>query len=120
MDLVYPTHDMNYIKSVLDTGVTINFDTFGFEMYIGDAFPGCDVITDKERIQTLVKLCELGYDKQIMVSQDNHMKIHMRSYGGYGYGHILEHIIPQLRQRGVSKKQIENILINNPKRLFSF
>ena len=44
----------------------------------------------------------------------------MRSYGGYGYGHILEHIIPQLRQRGVSKKQIENILINNPKRLFSF
>lgn len=120
MDLVYPTHDMNYIKSVLDTGVTINFDTFGFEMYIGDAFPGCDVITDKERIQTLVKLCELGYDKQIMVSQDNHMKIHMRSYGGYGYGHILEHIIPQLRQRDVSKKQIENILINNPKRLFSF
>ncbi|MAO89393.1 MAG: phosphotriesterase-related protein, partial [Dehalococcoidia bacterium] len=41
-------------------------------------------------------------------------------YGGKGYAHILENIVPRMRKRGFSNENIDNILIENPKRILTF
>ena len=41
-------------------------------------------------------------------------KHHMIKYGGWGYGHIIEHIVPRLRDRGVSEDEINAIYVGNP------
>ena len=44
------------------------------------------------------------------------MKSLLHKYGGWGYDHILQHIIPMLDEVGVTKAQIDQMLIHNPAR----
>ena len=42
-------------------------------------------------------------------------------FGGHGYKHILENVVPKLREvKGLSKEQIDKILINNPATILKF
>ena len=35
-------------------------------------------------------------------------------YGGHGYGHILENIVPKMRRKGFSEAEIRAITVDNP------
>jgi phosphotriesterase-related protein len=76
--------------------------------------------TDRERITAILELCNQGYDKQVVISQDVFLKKHLTRYGGQGYAFILKYIVPALEYAGVSDKHIRNMLVENPKRLLSF
>ena len=41
-------------------------------------------------------------------------------YDGHGYVHLLEYIVPKMRERGISQDTINTILISNPKELLTF
>ena len=113
-------HDLDYHRRLLERGVSLNYDTFGMEMYSARSFgnrPGSRTPNDSERVDAVVELCGQGYDRQIMLSHDTCTKLQMKAYGGYGYSHVLEHIVPELMDKGVTKKQIDNMLIENPKRI---
>jgi phosphotriesterase-related protein len=43
----------------------------------------------------------------------------LRTYGGYGYDHILRDIVPALRRGGVSDGDIQTILVDNPRRVLT-
>ena len=47
--------------------------------------------------------------------QDN-----LKKYGGFGYTYILTHFKKILLSVGVTNEQINEILINNPRKVFSF
>ena len=47
------------------------------------------------------------------------MKTHLVGYGGKGYAYVLTEIVPQLLDAGVTRGQIDDMLIKNPKRIFS-
>ncbi len=111
--------DRDYHVRLLDRGITLDFDTIGLEYYLDDVVPGYRVPTDPEREAAIENLCTMGYDKQLMLSQDVFSKLQLKKYGGYGYSHIIKTIIPRLLYRGVSKKQIRNMTIENPKRIFT-
>lgn len=111
------TWDMNYLRSLLDRGATLLFDTFGMEYYSSPPYPLHRSPTDAERVAALVELLEQGYEKQLMMCQDVCAKFLLKKYGGYGYSHILEHIVPELLYKGVTQNQINNMLIENPKRI---
>jgi phosphotriesterase-related protein len=66
-----------------------------------------------------VELLSQGYEKQIMLSHDVCYKFFLKKYGGFGYSHIMEHILPTLRYYGVQEKQIRVMMIENPKRILS-
>ena len=66
------------------------------------------------------KSSEAGYDKQLVVGHDMAHKHMLKRYGGYGFSHILEHIVPELLEWGTSQKQIDNMLINNPRNLLAY
>ena len=117
----YTCFDLDYHRRLLESGITLSYDTFGMDVYY-DYFQyvGARSPTDCERVKGIVELCKQGYDKQLMLSQDVCCKQFLKRYGGYGYSHILEHIVPTLRAEGVTERQIHNMLIDNPTRILTF
>lgn len=101
-----------YHEKLAEKGVYISYDSFGGEFW---QFP-----KDTERIEALIKLINDGYIKQILISHDTCTKTNLKSYGGFGYAHILKTIVPALRNMGLSKNEIQTLLVENPKRVLSF
>ena len=114
--------DLFYSRRIGDKPVYYDsiYDEIGEEMYMDSTYPGAGPVSDRQRVSALVELLKQGYEKQIVLSQDVSFKIDYVKYGGYGYAHILEHIIPELKFRGVTEKQIKTMIIENPKRIFSY
>jgi phosphotriesterase-related protein len=126
-----PTLDLNYLESLMGEGITLSFDTFGMEYYYDYALkavsdwqgfkPGASAAGhDLKYVETVVKLCELGYDKNIVLSQDICHRTELKTYGGWGYTHLIENIVPWLEYEGVTPKQIHNMFVENPKRLLVY
>jgi len=113
--------DLNYHKRLIERyGVVLNYDGFGSEFYSDSLYPGAYGLCDAERVKALSELVKSGYEKQLMLSHDICSKIQLRRYGGYGYAHILKHIVPSLKYLGVSDKQVRTMLIENPTRILAF
>lgn len=109
--------DFDYQKSMLDRGATLAFDQFGSEEY---ARPGWPKPSDKERVEAVVKLVKAGYADKVMLSNEVVCKSRLRRYGGYGYAHVLESIVFDLKYHGLTDEQITTMLVKNPKRLLPF
>ena len=41
------------------------------------------------------------------------------TYGGQGYGHILENVAPLMRRKGFTEEQLKAILVDTPRRLLT-
>ena len=107
----------DYLKRLLDLGVMIEFDNFGKEFYISPRENGIlkgRFAYDLERCETIAGLVKDGYCGQILISNDICLKNMLCAYGGNGYGHITEHIVPMLGDVGLSAAQINKILTDNP------
>jgi phosphotriesterase-related protein len=107
-----------YISELLETGVFVEFDNFGKEMYMDhwDIKEGSGrFVTDIDRVRLVKNLLDRGYGRQIMLSCDVCLKSLLHQYGGWGYDHILTHIIPMLKEEGVQQDQIDTMLKDNPK-----
>ncbi len=118
--MCFTSSDVEYHRSILDEyNVTLSYDAFGIESYLDSLWPGASGVSDQERVKGLVELINSGYEKRIVVGQDVCKKMLLKKYGGYGYAHVLEHIVPWLRQLGVTNKQINRMLVDNMKRIFS-
>ena len=76
--------------------------------------------SDNDRIETVVEQIRRGHLERILISHDVAFKICLTEYGGHGYGHILENIVPRFLQAGLSREQIDTILIENPKRFLGW
>ncbi len=109
--------DIDYQKALLDRGVTVSYDQFGSEQYVR---PGWPKPTDRMRVDAVVRLIREGYAKQIMLSNEVVFKCCLRKYGGYGYAHVLENIVPDLKYYDVTEEQLQTMLVENPKRLLPF
>lgn len=107
----------DYIFRLLDMGVYIEFDNWGKEMFTDkwDVKPGSGrFVTDWERVLLVKKIVDKGYVKQLLFSTDICLKSSLCQYGGWGYAHVLNHIIPMLEEIGVSEKDLHTILVENP------
>lgn len=110
--------DLDYQVSLLDRGLTLEYDLFGLEIYMPRyelAMP-----SDASRVNGIAQLIEAGWIDQITISHDSCMKIMRVKYGGWGYAHILNRILPRFRKAGVTDGQIEAIMVDNPRRLLPF
>ncbi len=105
-------------RAIADSGAVLEFDTFGAEWY----YSTVDIAEprDLDRINSLIQLIEEGYLNQIILSHDVWLKQCWVHYGGLGYAHLLEHVVPMLKKRGISNDQIYQLVVANPKRLLAF
>lgn len=111
-------NDFEYQQKVLESGVYIEYDLIGSDLY----YPSIQTSqpTDEENVANLKRLIDAGYLKQLLVSHDIFIKICLTHYGGRGYGHILKNFVPLLKAAGVSAEQIHTLLVENPRRIFTY
>lgn len=95
------------IISVLKEGVNIGFDTVGKNNYCPDTF----------RAQMLKRIAKEGYLDQVVLSMDITRKSHLKKWGGPGYAYLIETFLPMLQEYGLSEKQIQQLMIDNPNRI---
>ncbi len=109
--------DRAYHQAVAETGVTLEFDTFGTEFYYGG---GVRTPTDTERMEHLQILVENGYRDRLVLGCDVWVKANLRTYGGMGYEHLLKRIVPTLKSRyGFDDQTIDGMLVHAPRRLLN-
>ena len=125
LDQVLTPEALDYHTSLVERGAYIVYDDFGEENYLHQwSQPGrlSTVVLprDIERVEAISKLIDRGCLDRIMLSSDLCEKIQLEHYGGFGYHHILRDIVPMLKAKGVSQKEIETMLVENPRRFFAF
>jgi phosphotriesterase-related protein len=107
------------VEAMLDlaaTGCYLAFDFFGQEASRPNSvnFPN-----DAGRIDYLIALIEAGYSRQLLISVDAYMKTRLTKYGGDGYAHILDNVIPLMHAKGMSDGDIRTIVVENPMRVLT-
>ena len=108
---------------LLQSGCVLEYDLWGWEghfpsYWTAEAF--LDLPNDTQRIYEVRQLIDEGYIDQIVISHDICCKSRRVCYGGWGYSHILNYVVPMMLQRGMTREQIDSIMVENPKRLLCF
>lgn len=101
-------------------GLYMEYDLFGREGYYPMEHRKIDLPNDHMRINEIMDLMNLGYGRQILISQDIWNKTQRRKYGGWGYAHIMDNTLPVIRSKGMTNDDIRMIMVENPARLFTF
>ena len=107
----------DYVFSLLNKGVYVEFDNFGKEYYIRREVrnPGYGLfVRDTQRVSFLKQLIDAGYLRQLLVSCDLCLKNLLHAYGGWGYDHVLTNVVPMMEDEGITPEQIRVLLEENP------
>jgi len=106
--------------AIAKAGCCLEFDCFSMEGYYPRRYGVFDIPNDAQRVNYIIRLIELGYLNQVLIATDTAMKSRLTVYGGPGYAHIPENVIPLMRAKGMSEEVIRAITVENPKRLLTF
>ena len=107
--------DIDYFDSLVKRGINLAYDGFGIE--IMDPF-GWGTPSDGQRIKVILQHIEKGNTQKLLLSQDICFKISLTKWGGWGYSHIIKHIIPRMKKVGITDDQIYMMTVENPSRIF--
>jgi phosphotriesterase-related protein len=114
--------DLDYCKRLCDAGAFIEFDNFGKEYFIDRrdrGFAGGVFARDIERVRAVKALVNAGYLDNLLLACDVCLKTLLHRYGGWGYDHVLAHIVPMLLDEGLTDSQIDALLRENPRRFLA-
>jgi phosphotriesterase-related protein len=109
--------DLDYIERLLETGCWIGLDRYGIDIYLP---------TDKRNTTTLA-LLERGYADRMFLSQDYCSTIdwfprEVQEYlkanevPDWSMTFLFDRVIPELRERGMTDEQLDQMMVENPKR----
>ncbi len=112
------SNDIDYLAELMKNGSFIGLDRFGAEQFN----------TMEERINTLVKLVELGFANKITLSHDTNF--YSDAWHAWDAPHYVfnpkrnmlllsEYVLPELKARGVSDSDIHLMMHENIKNLFA-
>lgn len=108
--------DEAYQVELLDRGANLAYDLMGFDhslIGLGKYPP-----SDFDIVAGLVALADRRHLEQLFVSQDmGGVKTRLLAYGGWGYAHILDHVIPLFRDAGWGDAEVETLMVANPARV---
>jgi phosphotriesterase-related protein len=103
-----------------DSGCVIELDLFGQEQSYYALNLNIDLPNDAERLRWIRRLIDRGHLDQIVISHDICYRSRLTRFGGHGYGHIFENVLPLMRRRGFTEAEIERITVGTPQRLLTF
>lgn len=109
------TTDIGYLEKLIANGSYIGMDRFGIDV----------LLPFEDRVNTVAKMCELGYAEKMVLSQDAACFNDWLPEAAlptvlpnWHYMHIHNDVIPALKQHGVTDRQIETMLVENPRKIF--
>jgi phosphotriesterase-related protein len=100
----------------LNRGYWIAYDDFGMEL----ENPWFKDTGDDQRMAWLTEAFDRGFGHRMLVSQDVWCRVGLRAFGGNGYAHILETIVPALHARGFEERDVRTLLVTNPAEVLAF
>jgi phosphotriesterase-related protein len=112
------SNDLDYLMELADTGAILGMDRFGVDVTNPTA----------DRVRTVVALCARGYADRMVLSHDASCYIDWfgpdpevlaAAAPNWNFRHISDDVLPALRERGVTDAQLDQMLVENPKRYFS-
>lgn len=111
--------DVASMIRLADTGVVLEFDLFGEETTYYPLNPDIDRPNDGQRVAWIRGLVERGYGRQVVIAQDICRKTRLLRWGGEGYAHIRQRVVPLLLARGLSAAQVDTICRTRPAELLT-
>lgn len=110
------TTDLDYLKKLIDNGSILGLDRFGMN----------SILPETDRIDTVVKLIELGFTDRITLSHDagywsinSEPSVRRAQSPEWTHENISDRVLPELRRRGVGEDTIRQIMVGNPARIFA-
>ena len=111
------TDDLDYIEKLLDTGCWIGMDRYGLDIFL----------PTEKRQATALTLLERGYADRMFLSQDYCSTIdwfpaEVQAYlkanevPDWSMTFLFEKVIPELKERGMTDDQLDQMMVQNPKR----
>ena len=105
------------LRRLTDRGAILGFDLFGFDHSL--LGPGRWPPSDRDVAQAIAALVRDGHGDRIVLGQDIGVRTRLRRWGGWGYGHLLEHVRPLLGELGVDDGAVRAMLVTTPARVLS-
>jgi phosphotriesterase-related protein len=113
------SNDLDYLMELADTGATLGMDRFGLDIFNPTA----------DRVRTIAALAARGYADRMVLAHDascfidwfgaDEAAVKAAVSPNWHYTHISDDVLPALREAGVSDAQINQMLVDNPRRYFS-
>ena len=111
------TDDLDYIERLLDRGAWIGMDRYGLDLFLP---------TDK-RNATVLALLEKGHAGRMFLSQDYcssidwfppEVQAHLKAneVPDWSMTFLFEQVIPYLKENGMTDEQLDQMMVENPKR----
>ena len=113
-------HDFDALRSLAATGCILEWDLFGNE---SSHYPlsDMDMPSDGQRMDVIKRaIDELGCEGRVVMAHDICTLHRLIRYGGHGYGHIFENIVPRMLRRGFSEDQVKALTQDNAARVLTF
>jgi phosphotriesterase-related protein len=109
-----------HLASLAARGCYVEFDLVGC---VYPNFTPTEVLwnhaDDRERAFALLKLCQRGYSKKLLLSHDACYRSYYSTYGGWALTHVMTDFKRMLEHVGVPKADYENFIIHNPARMLT-
>ena len=97
--------DPDYHAALARRGAWVQFDRIR-GMHEWDA---------RRYVELIQEFLDRGFLRQLLLSHDVCMLPHLRAYGGTGYDFLLTDFVERLRGAGLSQREIDTLLIDNPR-----
>jgi phosphotriesterase-related protein len=109
------SNDLDYLRAIADTGASLGCDRFGIEHF--NPMP--------DRIETLLALLAEGYADRIHLSHDAacfyDFMVGNPAFAGEKPDYLLisHRVLPALLEAGTSQRQIDQMMVENPRRFLA-
>jgi phosphotriesterase-related protein len=110
--------DADRLGRLADAGCVLEWDLFGQEASYY-RLADIDMPNDAIRLRAIRGLIDRGHLDQVLISHDICYRSRLVRWGGHGYGHIFANVVPLMRRRGFSEREIQAVLVDNPRRLLT-
>jgi phosphotriesterase-related protein len=111
------TDDLDYIERLLDTGCWIGMDRYGLDLFL----------PTEQRNATVLALLEKGHADRMFISQDSCStldwfppevaeQLRASEVPDWSMTFLFEKVIPELKERGMTEEQLDQMMVENPKR----
>ncbi|WP_037322460.1 phosphotriesterase family protein [Amycolatopsis thermoflava] len=109
------TDDFDYLEQLVAAGSYLGMDRFGLETVPFD-----------KRVEIVVEMCRRGHANRMVLSHDTSCWSDMsdpeqrrRQHPNWHWLHISQDVVPALLARGVTREQVDQMLVVNPREIFA-
>lgn len=113
-------HKLDSLIEFASLGSYCEYDLFGIETSHYQLNTAIDMPSDAQRVARIKHLVDNGFRDKILIAHDIHTKNRLAAFGGHGFTHIFDNIVPKMLDRGLTQEDVDKMLIHNPKAWLAF